>query len=86
MLSRLLFQGRLDERGQDERPRGALRALGEALTVLPVPRLGGWSFGGRGLDPAQDANSNLSKPENLAKVIVLVVCFSCWEAFRISYT
>ncbi|XP_036184868.1 ATP-binding cassette sub-family A member 13 [Myotis myotis] len=44
------------------RPEEYLLAPGES------PRLGGWSFGGRGPDPAQDANSNLSKPENLAKV------------------
>ncbi|XP_054582575.1 ATP-binding cassette sub-family A member 13 [Eptesicus fuscus] len=44
------------------RPEEYLLAPGES------PRLGGWSFGGRGPDPAQDENSHLSKPENLAKV------------------
>ncbi|XP_045142225.1 ATP-binding cassette sub-family A member 13 [Echinops telfairi] len=38
------------------------------LVASKKPRLGGWSFGERISEQAEDANSNLSKPEPLAKV------------------
>ncbi|XP_075413429.1 ATP-binding cassette sub-family A member 13 [Tenrec ecaudatus] len=38
------------------------------LVASEKPRLGGWSFGEQVSEQAEDANSNLSKPEPLAKV------------------
>nr|KAF6302321.1 hypothetical protein mPipKuh1_009311 [Pipistrellus kuhlii] len=57
-----------DRRGHTLLNLSAVRPEEYLLAPAESPRLGGWSFGGRGPDPAQEAHSHRPKPERLAKV------------------
>lgn len=49
---------------------------GGSSNLLFTPRLGGWSFGVQTPNQAQDTSSNMSKPQNLAKVQSFLFSFS----------